>query len=62
MLTEKFYIGRRKSSIAKLRIVLGEGIILINKKNMVDYMQNNPNCVLLFLHFKMFIFKKLILF
>lgn len=45
MISEKTYIGRRKSSVARINIVAGKGLILINNKNMLDYMQNNPKFI-----------------
>nr|YP_007517054.2 ribosomal protein S9 [Euglena viridis]AEY70825.2 ribosomal protein S9 [Euglena viridis] len=36
-------VGRRKSSIAQVKLVPGIGKININGKDFVDYMQNNPN-------------------
>lgn len=35
-------IGRRKCSVAKIKLLPGEGVILINKKTITDYLQSNP--------------------
>nr|AKL79014.1 ribosomal protein S9 [Euglena viridis] len=40
-------VGRRKSSIAQVKLMPGTGKISINEKNFIDYMQNNPNFDLL---------------
>ncbi|MEO0767892.1 MAG: 30S ribosomal protein S9, partial [Cyanobacteria bacterium J06649_4] len=34
--------GRRKSSVARVRLVPGSGALTINKKPGEDYLQNNP--------------------
>lgn len=39
-------VGRRKSSIAQIKIVRGNGEFFINGKSGLDYMQENPSFLL----------------
>jgi len=38
-------VGRRKCSVAFVKIVSGQGNFIVNKKSINEYFQNNPNCV-----------------
>jgi len=38
-------IGRRKSAIAKIKIILGQGKIIINKQTINDYLQSSPSLI-----------------
>lgn len=42
-------VGRRKCSVALVKLIRGQGTILVNKKDLKYYFQNNPNCVFNFL-------------
>lgn len=37
-------VGRRKCSVAIVKLTRGEGNFLVNEKNVIEYFQNNPNC------------------
>ena len=39
-------VGRRKSSIAKVKIVSGTGQFIINQKPGISYLQENPSSIL----------------
>jgi small subunit ribosomal protein S9 len=38
-------VGRRKCSVAVVKIVSGEGNFLVNKKSINEYFQNNPKFI-----------------
>ena len=39
-------VGRRKSAVAKIHIIEGNGDFIINKKNGFSYMQQDSSCLL----------------
>jgi len=38
-------VGRRKCSVALVKLIRGEGTITINNKNITEYFQNNPKFI-----------------
>jgi ribosomal protein S9 len=36
-------VGRRKCSVALVKLIRGEGTITVNEKIFTEYFQNNPN-------------------
>jgi small subunit ribosomal protein S9 len=46
MIEKKFKnVGRRKCAVALTKLVKGSGIIIINNKNALDYLQYNPTFI-----------------
>lgn len=39
-------VGRRKCSVALVKLIQGNGNIVVNEKDLSDYFQNNPKCAL----------------
>ncbi len=40
-------VGRRKCSVALVKLVQGNGSIIVNGNDISHYFQNNPKCALL---------------
>lgn len=38
-------LGRRKSAVALVKLVIGTGLITINGKDCAQFLQFNPSCV-----------------
>lgn len=36
-------VGRRKCSVALVKLIRGDGTIIVNEKDLTEYFQNNPN-------------------